>query len=99
MFLLQPPAEIGNYDNLLFDGVVSVALIGYSGRIGIKVFTQRPLAQPFNRAWEGEELIYHSPRVPSSEPKLCRVSVVQTPVNGGARANTRHSPGRGIVAK
>ena len=50
MFLLQPPAEIGNYDDLLSDGVVSVALFGNSGRIGIEVFTQRPLAEPFNRA-------------------------------------------------
>ena len=48
--LLQPPAEIGNYDDLLPDGVVSVALIGYSGGIGVEVFTQRPLAEPFNRA-------------------------------------------------
>ena len=50
MFLLQPTAEIGNYDDLLSDGVVSVALIGYGGRIGVEVFTQRPLAQSFNRA-------------------------------------------------
>ena len=50
VFLLQPPAEIGKYDDLLSDGVVSVALIGYSGRIGVEVFTQRPLAEPFNRA-------------------------------------------------
>ena len=50
VFLLQPPAEIGNYDDLLSDGVVSVTLIGYSGRIGIEVFTQRALAQSFNRA-------------------------------------------------
>jgi hypothetical protein len=97
VFLFQPPAEIGDGYDLLPDRVMSIALFGYSDRIGIQVFTQRPLAQPFNRAWEDEELIYHSPRVPSSEPKLCRVSVVQTPVNGGARANTRHSPGRGIV--
>ena len=44
VFMLQPPAEIGNHDDLLSDGVVSVALIGYSGRIGVEVFTQRPLA-------------------------------------------------------
>jgi len=50
VLLLQPPAEIGNYDDLLPDGVVSVALIGYSGGIGVEVFTQRPLAEPFNRA-------------------------------------------------
>jgi hypothetical protein len=48
VFLLQPTAEIGNSDDLLSDGVVSVALIGYSGGIGVEVFTQRPLAEPFN---------------------------------------------------
>jgi hypothetical protein len=49
VFLLQPPAEIGDYDDLLPDGVVSVTLIGYDGRICVEVFTQRPLAQSFNR--------------------------------------------------
>ena len=49
VLLLQPPAEIGNPDDLLSDGVVRVALIGYSGGIGVEVFTQRPLAEPFNR--------------------------------------------------
>jgi len=37
VLLLQPPAEIGNSDDLLSDGVVSVALIGYSGGIGVEV--------------------------------------------------------------
>ena len=50
VLLLQPPAEIGNYDDLLSDGVLSVALIGYAGRIGVEVFTQRPLAKSLNRA-------------------------------------------------
>ena len=86
VLLFQPPAEVGDGYDLLSDRVVSIALFGYSGRIDVEVFTQRPLAQPFNRAWEGEELVYHSPRVPSREPKLCRVSVVQTSVNSGARA-------------
>jgi hypothetical protein len=49
VFLLQPPAEIGDYGDLLSDRVVSIALFGYSGRIGVEVFTQRPLAQSFNR--------------------------------------------------
>ena len=48
LFPLNPPAEIGNPDDLLSDGVVRVALIGYSGGIGVEVFTQRPLAEPFN---------------------------------------------------
>jgi len=47
-FPLQPPAEIGDYDNLLSDRVVSIALFGYHGRIRVEVFTQRPLAEPFN---------------------------------------------------
>ena len=50
VFLLQPPAEIGDCDDLLSDRVVRIALFGYSGRIGVEVFTQRPLAEPFNRA-------------------------------------------------
>ena len=50
LFLLQPPAEVGDYDDLLSDRVVTIALFGYSGRIGVEVFTQRPLAEPFNRA-------------------------------------------------
>src|SRR5438270_5438413 len=35
---------------LLSDRVVSIALFGYSDRIGVEVFTQRPLAKSFNRA-------------------------------------------------
>jgi hypothetical protein len=50
VFLLQPPAEIGDYDDLLSDRVVPIALCGYGGRIDVEVFTQRPLAQSFNRA-------------------------------------------------
>ena len=50
LFLLQPSAEIGDHDDLLSDRVVSIALFGYSGRIGVEVFTQRPLAKSFNRA-------------------------------------------------
>ena len=50
MFLLQPSAEIGDYDDLLSDRVVPVALLGHTGRIGVEVFTQRPLAESFNRA-------------------------------------------------
>ena len=49
-FCFQPAAEIGNYYDLLSDRVVSIALFGNSGRIGVEVFIQRPLAQPFNRA-------------------------------------------------
>ena len=50
MFLLQPSTEIGDYDDLLSDRVRAIALFGHSGRIGVEVFTQRPLAKPFNRA-------------------------------------------------
>ena len=48
VILCQPAAEIGNYYDLLSDRVVSIALFGNSGRIGIEVFIQRPLAEPFN---------------------------------------------------
>jgi hypothetical protein len=50
LFLLQPPAEIGDYDDLLSDRVAPIALCGDSGRVGVEVSTQRPLAEPFNRA-------------------------------------------------
>jgi hypothetical protein len=50
LFLLQPPAEIGDYDDLLPNRVAPIALCCDSGRAGIEVFTQRPLAEPFNRA-------------------------------------------------
>ena len=41
-------SEIGDYDDLLSDRVPSIALFDQTGRIDIKVFTQRPLAEPFN---------------------------------------------------
>jgi hypothetical protein len=44
LFLFHPSAEIGDDDDLLSDGIVSVTLIGYNGHIGVEVFTQRPLA-------------------------------------------------------
>ena len=50
IFLIKPSAEIGDYDDLLSDRVASIALCSHTGRIGIEVFTQRPLAQSFNRA-------------------------------------------------
>src|SRR5579862_361650 len=99
MFLLKPPAEVGDYDDLLSDRVSTIALFGHAGRIGVEVLTQRPLAQSFNSAWESEELVYHSSRVPSPATKLCRIAARQTPMNGGCHDNTRHSPGSGIVSK
>jgi hypothetical protein len=42
VFLLQPTAEIGNSDDLLSDGVVSVALIGYSGGIASRYSLRGP---------------------------------------------------------
>jgi hypothetical protein len=65
LFVLQPAAEIGDGDDLPSDRVVRIALFGDSGCVRIEVFTQRTLAKPFNRAWEGEEFIYHPSRVPS----------------------------------
>ena len=39
LFLLQPPAEIGDYDDLLSDRVAPIALCGYNGCVGVEVFT------------------------------------------------------------
>jgi hypothetical protein len=50
MFLLKPSAEIGDYDDLLSDRVVSITLFSCASRTGIEVFTQWPLAQSFNGA-------------------------------------------------
>jgi len=50
VFLLQPPAEISDHDDLLSDRMAPIALCGHSGCVGVEVFTQRPLAQSFNRA-------------------------------------------------
>ena len=61
--VLQPPAEIGNSNDLPSDRVVSIALFGNSGRIGIEVFAQRALPKPCNSAWESEKLVYHPSRV------------------------------------
>jgi hypothetical protein len=44
MFLFKPPTEIGDYDDLLSDRVLAIALFGHAGRIGVEVFTQRTLA-------------------------------------------------------
>ena len=63
VFVLHPPAEIGNADDLPSDRVVSIALFGDSGRVGVEVFAQRALAKPFNGAWESEELVIHPSRV------------------------------------
>jgi hypothetical protein len=72
-FLFKPPTEIGDYDDLLSDGALTIALFGHVGRIGVEVLTHRSLAQSFNRTWESEELVYHSPRVPRRPTKLCRM--------------------------
>ena len=50
VFVFQPAAEIGNDYDLLSDRVVSIALYGNSGRVGIEVVAQRPLAKSLNRA-------------------------------------------------
>jgi len=97
VFLFKPPTEIGDYDDLLSDRALTIALFGDTGRIGVEVLTQGPLAQSFNRTWESEELVYHSPRMPSRSTKLCRIAAAEMPMNGGWDNNVRHSPGRGIV--
>src|SRR6266700_342879 len=65
VFVLKPPTEIGDHHNLSSDRVPRIALLGYSGSVSVKVHAQRPMAQPFNRAWKSEKLVYHSPRMRS----------------------------------
>jgi len=65
VFVLQPEAEIGDGYDLPSDRVVSIALFGNSGRVGVEVFAQSTLAKPFKGAWESEELVYHPSKVPS----------------------------------
>jgi len=50
VFVLQPPAEIGDGNDLPSDRVVSIAPFGDSGRVSVEVFAQRTLAKPFNGA-------------------------------------------------
>jgi hypothetical protein len=97
VFVLQPPAEIGDGDDLPSDRVVSIALFGDSSSVGVEVFAQRTLAKPFNGAWESEELVYHPSRVSGACQKLCRAGVAEMPMIGRWNFNMRHSPGRGIV--
>jgi hypothetical protein len=81
LFLLQPSAEIGDYDDLLSDGVASIALLGHTGRVSVEVLTQRPLPEPLNRAGKGKELVDHPPSVPgratnyAAKPKLKRPGI------------------------
>jgi hypothetical protein len=98
LLLLKPPAEIGNYNDLLSDRVVPIALLNPGSCVSIKVFAQRPLSQPLQGAWESEELVCHSPRVPTRTSRLCRLITYQTPMKCGCRAKMRHSPGGGIVS-
>jgi hypothetical protein len=77
LFVLQPAAEIGDGDDLPSDRVVRIALFGDSGCVCFEVFAQRALAKPFNRAWEGEEFVYHPSRVPSDVEKLCRDDIAE----------------------
>src|SRR6266571_2827663 len=79
-FVLKPSTEIGDHHDLSSDRVPRIALLGYSGSVSVKVHAQRPMAQPFNRAWKSEKLVYHSPRMPTrrrtmphdSGPAPCR---------------------------
>jgi hypothetical protein len=99
VFPIQPSAEISDHDDLLPDGVVSIALIGYSSRIGVEVFIQRP--------WRSRSIVLEKVKswfitlseCQAKHAKLCRVAVVQMPMNSGAAINTRHSPGSGIVSE
>jgi hypothetical protein len=50
LFLLKPPAEIGDYDDLSSDRVASVTLVRQTGCKCIEIFVQRSLAEPFYRS-------------------------------------------------
>jgi hypothetical protein len=65
MFALKPSTEIGDHHDLSSDRVPRIALLGYRGSVSVELHTQRPMAQPFNRAWKSEKLFYHSPRMPT----------------------------------
>jgi hypothetical protein len=82
VFVLQPPAEIGDGDDLPADRLVSIALFGDSGRVGVEVFAQRALAKTLNGARESEKLAYHPFKVPSRARKLCREAVAEMPMIG-----------------
>src|SRR5260370_22123976 len=99
MFALKPSTEIGDHHDLVSDRVSRIALLGYSGSVSVKVHAQRPLAEPFNRFWESEKLVYHSPRMPTTMPKLCLVNFCQSLAGSGRHAVRRHSPGCCIVSK
>jgi hypothetical protein len=79
VFVLQPPAEIGDGDDLPSDRVVSIALCGDSGCVGVEVFAQRALAKPFNGAWESEELVYHPSRVSGVSQNYAAASPLKYP--------------------
>src|SRR5260370_11475972 len=99
MFALKPSTEIGDHHDLVSDRVSRIALLGYSGSVSVKVHAQRPLPEPFNRFWESEKLVYHSPRMPTTMPILCLVNFCQSLAGSGRHAVRRHSPGCCIVTK
>jgi hypothetical protein len=79
MFVLEPPAEIGDCDDLPPDRVMSIALFGNSGRVGVEVFAQWTLAKPFNCAWESEKLVYHPSRVSGACQNYAATSLLKSP--------------------
>ncbi|MBC7925370.1 MAG: hypothetical protein H7039_06895 [Bryobacteraceae bacterium] len=64
-FVAQPSTEIRDHRNMTFNGTRRVALLRYKARIRIQVFAERLLPEPVNRAGGSEELVYHSPSLPS----------------------------------
>ena len=65
VFLVEPSPEIRDHRDMALDGTRSVTLLGYKARIRIQVFAERLLPEPVKRAGESEELVYHSPSLPS----------------------------------
>jgi len=81
--VLKPSTEIGDHHDLISDRVPRIALLGYSGSVSVNVHAQGPPEQPFNRAWKSKELVYHSPRMPTTTRILCLMILGQSPAGRG----------------
>jgi hypothetical protein len=79
VFVLQPPAQICDCDNLSPDRVMSIALFSSSDRVGVEVYVQRTLAKPFNGACESEKLVYHPSRVSGACQNYAAASSLKCP--------------------
>ena len=56
LFSFKPLAEVGDCDDLSPDRMPAVPLLDLAFCVSREVFGQRSSRQPFNSAWENEEL-------------------------------------------